>query len=142
MKYRRSDFKEESTPGDGSCMYHSCSYYLNENANIIRKRVANFIQTNGEYKINDLTLKEWLKHGENMSIDEYTKRTGQNGTWGGATELKFISIIYKVNIKILKGADLRCYKVVADIPHQGVDEYDTMYLYWSGSHYTHLQVTE
>lgn len=141
MKYRRSSFAIEGVPGDGNCMYHSCGRYLNEPAEVIRKKVCKFIRENPEKKFNGEPLNKWIHWASETDCERYSQYMSKNGVWGGATELVIISHIYEVNIQVLTpmhGEDF--YKVVSDISHPTAHKRDTIFLLWTGSHYSNLRV--
>lgn len=139
VKYSKSEFQCIDVPGDGSCMYHSCSIYLKESATEIRQRLSQYIKQNPDVKLNDTCLKDWIMWGDGMTTDQYAQRTISSGTWGGAMELTLISHIYRVNISVLRPTK-DCYVLVSDIDFPNADRLDRMYLQWTGGHYCYLKL--
>ena len=88
-------------PGDGSCLFHSMSFGLNDGstASSLRKEICNYIMSNPNIKICDTPLKNWIKWDTNSSIIEYARKM-YRGSWGGGIEMACVSNIKKVNIHV------------------------------------------
>ena len=80
-------------PGDGSCLFHSMSYGLQNklNANKLRTEICTFIQNNPNLKISDTPLQDWVKWDSNgASVSEYARKMSR-GSWGGGIEMACVS---------------------------------------------------
>ncbi|KAK3236700.1 hypothetical protein CYMTET_53176 [Cymbomonas tetramitiformis] len=79
-------------PGDGSCMFHSLSHGLSNmtSASTLRREIAGFIEKNGDLRIADTPLKDWIKWDSRDSVAAYARRMAVGG-WGGGIEMAAFS---------------------------------------------------
>lgn len=89
-------------PADGSCLFHSIAYGLNNGTtgDELRKQIAAFIRQYPKEKIADTTVEDWVKFATGQSIHGYAQRLGQPRTWGGALELALSAKLIQVNIHV------------------------------------------
>jgi hypothetical protein len=88
-------------PGDGSCLFHSMSYGLQDgsSASSLRSSICEFIRKNPSLKISDTPLSDWVKWDSRSSVGEYASRMSR-GAWGGGIEMASLSVMKKVNVHV------------------------------------------
>jgi hypothetical protein len=79
-------------PGDGSCLFHSMSYGLQDKSNAakLRAEICQFIVSHPDLKISDTPLQDWVRWDANSSVTEYARRMSR-GSWGGGIEMACVS---------------------------------------------------
>jgi len=89
-------------PADGSCLFHSIAYGLNNGTtgDELRKQIVAFIRQYPLDKIADTTIEDWVKFATGQSIHSYAQRLRQPRTWGGALELALSAKLKQVNIHV------------------------------------------
>jgi hypothetical protein len=89
-------------PADGSCLFHSIAYGLNNGTtgDELRKQIVAFIRQHPIDKIADTTIEDWVKFATGHNLRIYTQRLGQPRTWGGALELALSAKLKQVNIHV------------------------------------------
>jgi hypothetical protein len=88
-------------PGDGSCLFHSLCYGLNDgsSARRLREELASFIARNPKLSIAGDTLEEWVQWDSNSSASSYARRMSTGG-WGGGLEMAACSLMKRVNVHV------------------------------------------
>jgi len=89
-------------PADGSCLFHSIAYGLNNGTTgaKLRKEIAAFIRQHPTYKIADTSIAEWVKFATGQNVHVYARQLGQTRTWGGALEMALAGKLKLVNIHV------------------------------------------
>ena len=59
-------------PGDGSCLFHSLSFGLQDGstATSLRREIADFIEEHAELQIADSPLKDWVSWDSDLSVPQ------------------------------------------------------------------------
>ena len=88
-------------PGDGSCLFHSLSYGLQDrsNASSLRAELCSFIRKNSNLTISDTPLSDWVKWDSGTSVSEYASRMS-GSAWGGGIEMASLSKLKGVNVHV------------------------------------------
>lgn len=132
-------------PGDGSCLFHSVAFGLNqigfrEAGHGIRQRVAKFIADRPDFEITGTPLSSWVDWDSRITVGSYASRLSGGGLWGGAIEMAACAQIFTVDIGVYEedyyGSGFRqiC-DFIADVKPRGV----VLLLYSGRSHYDALQ---
>jgi|ERR1712216_146025 len=98
-------------PGDGSCLYHSLTFGLQQgSASALRRELARWVSSNPHLKISDTPLHEWVRWDAQCSVQQYAQKMARGG-WGGGIEMMACSRLRHVDIHVYerrRGA-LRCH---------------------------------
>jgi len=88
-------------PGDGSCLFHSLCYGLNEGstASSLRRDICGYIAKNPEMRIADTAIEEWIRYDSNDTVAQYAERM-RSGTWGGGIEMAALMQMKGVNVHV------------------------------------------
>jgi len=98
---RSGEAKVVPQPGDGSCLFHSLSYGLNDrsSASSLRKDICGYMTKNPDMKIADTAIKDWIQYDSNDSVAAYAQRMS-SGTWGGGIEMAALTRMKNVNVHV------------------------------------------
>jgi len=131
------DVRVVTQPGDGSCLFHSLSYGLNDGSDAasIRKEIADFIKSNADASVAGLNLEDWVKFDTGETLEAYVGQMSEGG-WGGAVEIEVFSRLKEVRVHVHENSQ-RGYKRICtfgtdDMPrtvnllYQGRKHYDVM----------------
>lgn len=131
-------------PADGSCLFHSIAYGLNDGTTgpSLRRQLVAFMGQNQLYKIADTTIKEWVQMTSGKTVPQYIQRLSQSNTWGGALELALAAKLKAVNIHVHKrcGDGYRCIATF-DMP-EAVRTVNIVYRTVPCKHYDALSVNK
>jgi len=100
-------------PGDGSCLFHSLNYGLNQgglgssSAQSLRREIASFLQQNPSLTIAGDTIEEWVRWDASSSVESYSRRMAMSG-WGGGIEMAACSLLKNVNVHVYENAMRSC----------------------------------
>eukprot|EP00928_Gymnodinium_smaydae_P074228 TRINITY_DN57297_c0_g1_i1.p1 TRINITY_DN57297_c0_g1~~TRINITY_DN57297_c0_g1_i1.p1 ORF type:complete len:440 (-),score=59.17 TRINITY_DN57297_c0_g1_i1:57-1376(-) len=88
-------------PGDGSCLYHSLAFGLDEyvTGHQLRRQLALFVYQNPGLTISGDTVEEWVRWDSGLTCQQYAKRQALSG-WGGGIEIAACSILKRVNVHV------------------------------------------
>lgn len=90
-------------PGDGSCLFHSLSYGLNDghNASTLRREICSYLQTHPEVTIGDTKLKDWIEWDSDSreTVQSYAQRMS-SGSWGGGIEMAALTKMKNINVHV------------------------------------------
>jgi len=142
MWLKSIDIKVYRQPGDGSCLFHSMSFGLNDgsSATSLRKDICNYIMSNPNIKICDTPLKSWIRWDTNSNVVEYVRKM-YRGSWGGGIEMACVSIIKKVNIHVYQSYPKGYKRISAfDYPIEPEKRKIVRVLYQGRCHYDALKV--
>ena len=93
--YIRKHFQIVPVRGDGTCMFHAVGFLIGEDGHHLRTKVANYF--------NFMSQHEWEKNYQKWaptpSPQEYAWKI-TSGEWGGELELKILSIIKNIHIRV------------------------------------------
>lgn len=132
-------------PGDGSCLFHSIAFGLNnlgysEAGTSVRKRVANFIADRPDFEITGTPLRSWVEWDSQMTVSSYASRLQAGNCWGGAIEMAACSQIYAIDVAVYEedcsGGFCRISDFITDKKPYGA----VLVLYTGRCHYDALQV--
>lgn len=93
-------------PGDGSCLFHSLSYGLQDNstAQELRKEISGYLAKHPDLKISDTSLKDWIKYDTGGGLKYYITRMSRSRSssrsWGGGIEIAAFSKMKNVNVHV------------------------------------------
>lgn len=76
-------------PMDGSCLFHSLSYGIDDgsDATALRLDISNYIAGNPDMVIAGTALKDWIKFDSGGKVAAYAAEMA-GGTWGGGIEIE------------------------------------------------------
>mgnify|MGYP001819767960 CR=1 FL=1 len=91
-------------PGDGSCLFHSVAYGLQDgsNAGSLRKGACDFMARNPNTEIMDTPLGEWINYDSRCGVSEYVSSM-RRGAWGGGLEMAVVALQKGVQIDVYEG---------------------------------------
>jgi len=98
-------------PGDGSCLFHSLSYGLQDNstAKELRKEISGYLAKHPNLKISDTSLKDWIKYDTGGGLKYYITRmkgiSGNSRSWGGGIEIAAFSKMKNVSVHVYERCD-------------------------------------
>ena len=97
----RSGYSIKRQPGDGSCLFHSMSYGLNDGTSgpSLRREICKYIESHPDEIIAGNPLKEWIKWDSNCDVRSYSRRMS-GGAWGGGIEMAIFTKIKNVNLHV------------------------------------------
>lgn len=130
-------------PGDGSCLFHSMSYGLQDgsNAQSLRRDICNFIEKNQSVLIADTPLSDWIKwDSAGGSVSSYTRKMS-GGAWGGGIEMASTSIMKGVNVHVYERSMLSGLVRISAFDHPVSPELKktVRVLYCGGVHFDAIQ---
>jgi hypothetical protein len=111
-------------PGDGSCMFWSIGYHVNEDAPRVREKIVN------EMTVNSKQYKPFISG----SYNEYLRYMSMPRTWGDEPELAAASQVYRRAVEVY------------DTRHNLIERYGERYgnpirvQYNGSSHYDSLKI--
>jgi hypothetical protein len=145
-------------PPDGSCLYHSLSFGLQDgsHASTLRRQIASFIRENPNLNISDTPMKDWVKWDSGSSVQQYAQqvlyvlfpglflycltflvlRKMARGGWGGGIEMAAVSRMKGVNVHVYEKCMLG-YKRISCFDDPGASQ-TIRVLYQGGVHYDAL----
>mmetsp|Transcript_116850 Transcript_116850/g.330596 ORF Transcript_116850/g.330596 Transcript_116850/m.330596 type:complete len:426 (-) Transcript_116850:120-1397(-) len=93
-----------SQPPDGSCLFHSLSYGLDDGSDAasLRTEISDFIALNPDLAIAGTALKDWVKFDSGGGVDAYAADVA-GGTWGGGIELEVFVRLKSVTVHVYEG---------------------------------------
>lgn len=94
-------------PGDGSCLFHSLCFGLQENitAQELRKEVSAYIAKHSGMRISGTSMKDWIKYDSGGSVSHYVnKMRGDSRSWGGGIEMAALTKMKNVNVHVYENA--------------------------------------
>lgn len=126
-------------PPDGSCLFHSLAYGLQDGRSALALRIdiASFIRRNPDLEIADTPLKDWIKWEALVSVNTYTSKMEFTG-WGGAVEMAAAAELNHVNIEVYEPSSLG-YRRISLFAKAGAKQ-TIRVLYRGGVHYDALVV--
>jgi hypothetical protein len=89
-------------PGDGSCLFHSLAHGLGPScggAATLRRELAEWVARNGDARIADTPLSDWVQWDSGESPGAYARRLARAG-WGGGIELAACARLKRVNVHV------------------------------------------
>jgi hypothetical protein len=89
-------------PGDGSCLFHSLAHGLGSRcggATQLRVDLAEWVARNGDVRIADTPLSDWVQWDSGESPGAYARRLSRSG-WGGGIELAACARLKRVNVHV------------------------------------------
>ena len=118
-----------------SCLFNSMSYFLNEDPQIIRNKICDYLQ-NDRPIMQDLSTKTILELG---GTKNYIQTMRSPSTWGGAIEIQAACNVWGISVNVI---DVRTSNrnVVNFIPINNTSS-KTITLEWSGGHYEPLRTS-
>lgn len=129
-------------PGDGSCLFHSLCYGLNDgksgrlSAKELREQLASFIGKNPKLDIAGDTIEEWVQWDSNLKVSDYARRMAVSG-WGGGLEMAICSLLKKVNVHVYERTR-EGFKRISCFDAPEVSNKTVHVLYQGGVHYDAL----
>lgn len=89
-------------PEDGSCLFHSIAYGLNDGtqACALRAQIAACIGEKPTLQIAKTTIEEWVRLYAGTTTATYTQELSHRSTWGGALEMAVAAQIKGINIDV------------------------------------------
>mmetsp|Transcript_35881 Transcript_35881/g.78571 ORF Transcript_35881/g.78571 Transcript_35881/m.78571 type:complete len:440 (+) Transcript_35881:80-1399(+) len=95
------DARVVTQPGDGSCLFHSLSYGLNDKSTgySLRSDICDFISRNPDISIGDNALKDWVQYDGGGTVQSYARHMSE-GTWGGGIEMAALTKMKQVNVHV------------------------------------------
>ena len=126
-------------PGDGSCLFHSLSYGLQDrsSASSLRRELMSWINNNSSLEISDSPLQDWVKWDSNSSVSAYTRRMSMGG-WGGGIEMAACCNLKGVTIEVFEKTYTGYKRISAFVPNSGGSWKTVRVLYQGGVHYDAL----
>jgi len=93
-----------SQPPDGSCLFHSLSFGLDDGSDAASSRleISTFIAENPDLAIAGTALKDWVKFDSGGGVDAYAADIA-GGTWGGGIEMEVFVRLKGVNVHVYEG---------------------------------------
>lgn len=138
----RGGARRVAQPGDGSCLFHSLCFGLNQGlepgrtlrASELRRDLMAYIRSHPQVEIAGDTLEEWIRWDANTSLGSYTRQM-EVGGWGGGIEMAACSLLKKINVHVYERRWLGGFKRIScfDSPDQPAKTIHV--LYQGGVHY-------
>jgi hypothetical protein len=99
--------REVKQPGDGSCLFHSLAYGLNDgtSARRLRREISLFIKNNPNMEIAGMTLQDWVKLDCGRSIRRYAEKMAA-GAEGGGIELEVFTRLKGMSVHVYERCSL------------------------------------
>jgi len=90
-------------PMDGSCLFHSLSYGIDDgsDAHSLRADISNYIAGNPDMVIAGTALKDWIKFDSGGKVAAYAAEMA-GGTWGGGIEIEAFVQLKDVNVHVFE----------------------------------------
>jgi hypothetical protein len=107
-------YKEEKVAGDGNCCFRSLGKGFDLTHQQMRHKICYFIFKHPQYKINGLSMKNWIESEKNIKFTKYLKNMSTNGTWGGGFEIAVASHIFKSPIILVQRDNITKYNVITE----------------------------
>eukprot|EP00927_Polykrikos_kofoidii_P017970 TRINITY_DN18252_c0_g1_i2.p1 TRINITY_DN18252_c0_g1~~TRINITY_DN18252_c0_g1_i2.p1 ORF type:complete len:432 (+),score=86.21 TRINITY_DN18252_c0_g1_i2:73-1368(+) len=88
-------------PGDGSCLFHSLSYGLDDGSGgfNLRHEICEYIRSNPDIEIGDNALQDWVRYDGGGSVQKYVQQM-EGRTWGGGIEMAALTKMKQVNVHV------------------------------------------
>ena len=133
-----SGYLIKTQPGDGSCLFHSMSYGLNDgtSGHSLRREICKYIESHPDEIIAGNPLKEWIKWDSNCDVRSYSRRMS-DGAWGGGIEMAIFTKIKNVNLHVYERNMISCLKRISAFDqHEGAERKKIVrVIYQCGDHY-------
>jgi hypothetical protein len=117
-----------------SCLFNSLGAHTQEPADVVRKRIVDFMQTNPEIGC-DLTVNDSILWESGQTSKEYLNGMRQASTWGGAIEIAAFAKLYGINVCVhtIQTTHTKIIRFVTPSASKSVG------VSWNGSHYEPLK---
>lgn len=134
-----------SQPMDGSCLFHSLSYGIDDGADAtsLRLDISNYIAGNPDMVIAGTALKDWIKFDSGGKVAAYAAEMA-GGTWGGGIEIEAFVRLKDVNVHVFESCPggyrrICCFDAALESGDQRGDSRTTVTLLYQGrEHYDAL----
>jgi hypothetical protein len=129
-------------PMDGSCLFHSLSYGIDDGSDApsLRHDISSYIADNPDMVIAGTALKDWIKFDSGGKVAAYASEIA-GGTWGGGIEIEAFVRLKDVNVHVFESCPggfrrICCFDA-------GPGEHRTVMLLYQGrEHYDALVINE
>jgi hypothetical protein len=100
---KESDACIVAQPMDGSCLFHSLSYGVDDgsDASSLRHDISRYIGDNPDMVIAGTALKDWIKFDTGGKVAAYAAEMA-GGTWGGGIEIEAFTRLKDVNVHVFE----------------------------------------
>lgn len=100
---RETDACIVTQPMDGSCLFHSLSYGVDDgsDASSLRHDICRYIGDNPDMVIAGTALKDWIKFDTGGKVATYAAEMA-GGTWGGGIEIEAFTRLKDVNVHVFE----------------------------------------
>jgi hypothetical protein len=90
-------------PMDGSCLFHSLSYGIDDgsDASSLRQDISKYIAGNPDMVIAGTSLKDWIKFDSGGKVAAYAAEMAC-GTWGGGIEIEAFVRLKDVTVHVFE----------------------------------------
>ena len=118
-----------------SCLFDSLSVLLKnelkqKKITNLRLAIVDFIKNNPNKQIGNQIIKEWIEMIKIVEKDpNYLENMKKSSRMGGAPEIAITSLMFQVNIVVMKNKQRVAF-------FETKNPTKTLYLNWTGSHYT------
>ena len=101
-------------PGNGSCLFHSLSYGLNDGstASQLRPELCAFIRSNGALLISGTPLRDWVEWDSGSTVADYASNMSHDA-WGGGIEMACFSKLKGVNVYVYERSGMGYFKRIS-----------------------------
>ena len=134
-------WKLYDVPGDGNCLFSAIGKSIGVNAQNLRQLAITWAKQPGQ-KMNGDLVDHWIEWNFGVSAKQYLAHLSQEGVWGGANEMSFISnalnLIICVYEKSSPGSSqaTKKYEFVPDKKNENTKS--VCVLYTGGNHYMQI----
>lgn len=130
-------------PGDGSCLFHSLAFGLDDGASALqlRQRIGRFILENHALPVADTPIRDWIRWDSGRDVRSYVRHMARPGAWGGGIEMAAFSRMAKRNVHVYErtAAGLGGFKRISCFDCPGAGSNTVHVLYCGGVHYDALR---
>lgn len=130
-------------PTDGSCLFHSLAYGLDDGSDAasLRLDISNYIAGNPDMEVAGTSLKDWIKFDSGGKVAAYAAEMA-GGTWGGGIEIEAFVRLKVVNVHVYESCPggyrrICCFDTATEGDHRTV-----RLLYQGREHYDALACAE
>jgi hypothetical protein len=130
--------------GDGSCLFHSMSYGIDDRSNAcsLRREICEYIKHHPNTPICETPLSDWVQWDSGTSCSDYARRM-RGGAWGGGIEMACMSQLKNCNVHVYERVRTGGFKRISAFDHHvnPKEKKTVRVLYRGGVHYDALVKT-
>ena len=139
-KYVDANFIVNHNAGEGNCLFHSVSQYVDVDPAVLRQMLCDFYAKYEKDEHRSLTEEQKFAFEHDVKNKNHSKEICKNGVWGGLTDLNFISILLDITV-IFFNYNNSNKTYVVQVFKNGNDNERVVYIKYNGSnHFESMQL--